>query len=287
MRIAVFTNDNSIKAIFHQIAFEHSLDYKFNPRSFKSQFDYIVVDKLSLTNHRREKLLSIKAKKILFRAENGENFDYIFDNVSKDIFLQTIFGDIIYYHTKAQEYFYSQNHINTIFCLSQILSIDSSNKEATLLIKLADLEFKNEANAMFNYYLKIKKEQGTTIACDVLNNAIDVLDAALNSLHSNTTYISPLDTINGITYQDFLKYTYTNDNLSEAIENTLLSTKVAFNTRDEVFKFINQLIDYNFTDMALLYVEKISHIYPVDERVQILLNKIKIADTKLENKTKQ
>ena len=287
MRIAIFTNDNNIKAIFHEIAFEYFIDYTFNPRTFRNGFDYIIVDNLSLTNHRKDKLSSINSKKVVFRTDIIQDFDYIFEAITKKDLIQLIFGEIFYFQKKAEEYLINRNYNDAIFCLSQILSIDSSNQEALLLIKLADLEFKQEANAMLKYYTKIKKDQGIEKACEILNNAIDILDTALNSITNNSLNLtSPLDLIDAITYKDFLKYIQKSTNQPEAIENTILSTKVAFDTKDEVFKFINQLIDYDFTEMALIYVEQISHIYPVDDRVHMLLEKIKTADTKLENKIK-
>jgi len=60
----------------------------------------------------------------------------------------------------------------------------------------------------------------------------------------------------------------------ETFENIMFSTKVIITEKEDFIDFLDKLIEHNFTEMALTYLENALAIYPTDILLMKLLKKL-------------
>jgi len=141
--------------------------------------------------------------------------------------------------------------------------------EAKVGVYLSDLgaESKDEAQALFDYYQIIKDEK---------ENAVEIIDGLLNSLDTSKNEIQKLllnpteeqiEYGDGIRYDDFLKLVENRGSFKKAFEDIMFSTKVVITEKDEFIDFVTKLAKEGFDEMALGYLDAISHLFGNDQEV--------------------
>ena len=88
----------------------------------------------------------------------------------------------------------------------------------------------------------------------------------------------------GITYDDFKMLIGERGNFRQVFEDIIFSTKIIITSRDDFLDFLSGLIDANFIDMALNYMESAIKSYPNDKKLLALFQKLQKRDF-LENTT--
>lgn len=79
---------------------------------------------------------------------------------------------------------------------------------------------------------------------------------------------------NGILYQDFRKLLDSGENFKDTFENIMFSTKVIITEKEDFIDFLDNLIEHDYTEMALTYLENALGAYPTDEPLRKLLKKL-------------
>ena len=64
------------------------------------------------------------------------------------------------------------------------------------------------------------------------------------------------------------------DDFKTTFENIMFSTKVIITKKEDFLDFLDKLIEHNFVDMALNYLENALSIYPDDALLSKLLKKL-------------
>jgi len=179
--------------------------------------------------------------------------------------------------TQAKDSFTRANYKIALNQFATVLQNYPNSKEAFNGVILSEMAMSGEggAEALFDYYEVLRdedKEQADEIMEEILKN----LNGSLEKL--SEVFAEPLrDRIeleNGILYQDFKNILDTGVSFKETFENIMFSTRVIITKKDDFVDFLEKLIDHNFEEMALTYLENALSIYPSDKLLHKLLKKL-------------
>jgi cobalamin biosynthesis Co2+ chelatase CbiK len=80
--------------------------------------------------------------------------------------------------------------------------------------------------------------------------------------------------LDAIQYKDFEQLIAQRGSFRVAFEDIMFSTKVALSSKDEFFKFVNQLIDNNFKTTAQYYLDGFNEYFKYDKQMVDLYDKL-------------
>lgn len=187
--------------------------------------------------------------------------------------------------TQAKESFSNSDYKKALEKFASVLQNFPNSKEAYNGVILAEMALSGEggAEALFDYYEILQeedKEQADIIMSDILQN----MDGSIERLKE--VFAEPLrDRIeyeDGILYKDFKAIVDSGNSFRETFENIMFSTKVIITQKEDFIDFLDNLIDHDFAEMALSYLENALSVYPSDKLLRKLLKKLAKRD-KIEN----
>ncbi|MFA5235056.1 MAG: hypothetical protein WC390_11715 [Sulfurimonas sp.] len=179
--------------------------------------------------------------------------------------------------TQAKESFSKSDYKNALEKFAAVLQNFPNSKEAYNGVILAEMALSGEggAEALFDYYEVLKeedKEQADVIMGEILQN----MDGSLERLRE--VFSEPLrDRIefeDGILYKDFKDLVDESGNFKEIFENIMFSTRVIITQKEDFVDFLDKLIEHDFAEMALTYLENALSVYPSDQLLRKLLKKL-------------
>lgn len=152
-----------------------------------------------------------------------------------------------------------------------------NSKEAYNGAVLSEMAMSGEsgAQALFDYYDVLKKENSSeadTIIYEILHAMDDVTDN-IGELISEPLN-AKLEYEDGILYKDFLKIVEEDGDFKKIFENIMFSTRVIITQKEDFIDFLGRLIDNNYSEMAFSYLEGALAIYPNEERLKALVERI-------------
>ncbi|MCD4667367.1 MAG: hypothetical protein K8R44_02025 [Sulfurimonas sp.] len=178
---------------------------------------------------------------------------------------------------QAKDSFSQADYKNALEKFAYVLQNFPNSKEAYNGVILSEMAMSGEggAEALFDYYEILKKEdkeEADTIIGDILKN----LDGTLDQL--GEIFAEPMrDRIeleDGILYQDFKDIVNSGESFKDTFENIMFSTRVIITKKEDFIDFLDNLIEYGYTDMALTYLENALGSFPADESLRKLLQKL-------------
>jgi tetratricopeptide (TPR) repeat protein len=179
--------------------------------------------------------------------------------------------------TQAKDSFTKADFKNALEKFAQVLQNYPNSKEAYNGVILSEMAMSGEggAEALFDYYEILKeddKEQADFIMEEILQN----MDGSLEKL--SEVFAEPLrdrlELEDGILYQDFKAIIDKGESFRETFENIMFSTRVIITKKEDFIDFLDNLIDNDFQEMALTYLENALSVYPSDELLRKLLKKL-------------
>ena len=179
--------------------------------------------------------------------------------------------------TQAKESFSKADFKNALVQFAQVLQNYPNSKEAYNGVILSEMAMSGEggAEALFDYYEILKeddKEQADFIMEEILQN----MDGSLEKL--SEVFAEPLrdrlELEDGILYQDFKAIIDSGESFKETFENIMFSTRVIITKKEDFIDFLDNLIDNDFQEMALTYLENALSVYPSDDLLRKLLKKL-------------
>ena len=179
--------------------------------------------------------------------------------------------------TQAKDSFSKADFKNALEQFAQVLQSYPNSKEAYNGVILSEMAMSGEggAEALFDYYEILKeedKEQADFIMEEILQN----MDGSLEKL--GEVFAEPLrdrlELEDGILYQDFKAIIDKGESFKETFENIMFSTRVIITKKEDFIDFLDNLIDNDFQEMALTYLENALSVYPSDEPLRKLLKKL-------------
>jgi len=179
--------------------------------------------------------------------------------------------------TQANDSFSKSDYKNALDKFAIVLQNYPHSKEAYNGVILSEMALSGEAGAeaLFDYY-EILKEEDKENADNILNDILQNMDGALDKLGEllaeplNNT----LEAENGILYKDFKKLVSSDGNFKEIFENIMFSTRVIITKKEDFIDFLDNLIENDFKEMALTYLENAINTYSNDQQFTKLLDKL-------------
>ena len=179
--------------------------------------------------------------------------------------------------SQAKESFSKAEYKSALEKFAQVLQNDPNSKEAYNGVILSEMAMSGEvgAEALFDYYEVLKeedKEEADLIMGEILQN----MDGTLEKL--SEAFSQPLreriEYEDGILYDDFKKLLDEGGDFKEVFENIMFSTRVIITEKEDFLDFLERLIEHDFKEMALNYLENALGAYPTDELLSKLLKKL-------------
>jgi len=179
--------------------------------------------------------------------------------------------------TQANDSFSKADYRIALEKFAQVLQNYPNSKEAYNGVILSEMAMSGEsgAEALFDYYEILKeddKEQADIIMSEILQN----MDGSLEKL--SEVFADPmrarLEFEDGILYSDFKKLLDEGGEFKETFENIMFSTRVIITQKDDFVDFLERLIEHDFAEMALTYLENALSVYPSDRMLRKLLKKL-------------
>ncbi|MBL1243020.1 MAG: hypothetical protein COA39_001265 [Sulfurimonas sp.] len=179
--------------------------------------------------------------------------------------------------SQAKDSFSKAEYKNALEKFARVLQTYPNSTEAYNGVILSEMAMSGEggAEALFDYYEVLKvdeKEQADLIMSEILQN----IDGSLEKL--SQVFTDPirnrLEFEDGILYGDFKNLLEDGAEFKETFENIMFSTRVIITQKDDFIDFLDRLIEHDFAEMALTYLENALSIYPSDKLLQKLLKKL-------------
>jgi tetratricopeptide (TPR) repeat protein len=177
--------------------------------------------------------------------------------------------------TRAEEQFALGQYKNALTTYGLLLKEYPSNGDAKIGAFLCDIgmESGEEAQALYDYYQIIKKEQED--AGEIMTNLISTLDSTKNQIGQLLSPVEDkIDYQDGIRYKDFLAFVESRGDFSRAFEDVMFSTKVILKGKDEYIDFISQLIDRGQYDLAEQFLDSMSSAFGQSQDIYELYYKL-------------
>jgi len=187
--------------------------------------------------------------------------------------------------SQAKESFSKADYKNALEKFAQVLQNDPNSKEAFNGVILSEMAMSGEegAEALFDYY-EILKDEDKEEADAIMSEILESMDGSLEKL--SEVFAEPLrdrlEFEDGILYSDFKNILDQGGDFVETFENIMFSTRVIITRKEDFLDFLDKLIEHDFTQMALTYLENALSVYPSDKLLRKLLKKLAQGKT-LEN----
>ena len=187
--------------------------------------------------------------------------------------------------SQAKDSFSKSNFKNALDKFAIVLQDFPNSKEAYNGVILSEMALSGEgvAEALFDYY-EVLKDEDKESADNIMSDILQTMDGTLDKL--SEVFAEPLrdklELEDGILYKDFKSIVDEGFDFRETFENIMFSTRVIITQRDDFIDFLDNLIEHDFAEMALTYLENALSIYPSDELLTKLFNKLE-ESKKIEN----
>ena len=187
--------------------------------------------------------------------------------------------------TQANDSFSKSDYRSALEKFAMVLQNYPHSKEAYNGVILSEMALSGEAGAeaLFDYY-EILREEDKENADSIINDILQNMDGALDKLGEILAepLSATLESENGILYQDFKKLVIEDGDFKEIFENIMFSTRVIITKKEDFIDFLDNLIENNFTEMALAYLESAIGTYSNNQQFIKLFDKLS-KGKKLEN----
>ncbi len=185
--------------------------------------------------------------------------------------------DNLYNKIQAEDLFLQKKYNDSLLKYASVLQKFPNDKDARIGVILSDMasEREDEAQAIFDYYLILKK-QNPIDAVEVVEEIVETIDFNINQMTNKLIKSLEIkaDYSNGISYQDFKQLVKINGNFKQVFENIMFSTKIIVIGKEEFMEFLSGLIENNFNEMALAYLDGAVDFFRNDPQLRKLFEKL-------------
>ena len=179
--------------------------------------------------------------------------------------------------TLAKNSFTKADFENALKQFAIVLQDYPNSKEAYNGVILSEMAMSGEggAEALFDYY-EILKEEDKEEADEIMSEILKNMDGAIDKI--SEAFAQPfrerLEFEDGILYEDFKALVDSGQDFRETFENIMFSTRVIITKKEDFLHFLDNLIENDFAEMALTYLESALNVYPGDEILKKLFKKL-------------
>ena len=150
----------------------------------------------------------------------------------------------------------------------------SFERRAKIGVLLSDIAMENEEQAqkLFEYHQILRLQKIKDCDENILH-IIELFDKNANHFAELICDFesAKINDIDGILYSDFKQFAH--GDFRKAFECAMFSTKIIFTNKDDFIEFLENLVENDFSDISLQYIEGLDGASFYDERVQNILKK--------------
>ena len=166
----------------------------------------------------------------------------------------------------AYKSFYQAQYDKALLNFSLALNEDSEDYDLKVGAVLSDYAYEdeNDAIALSDFYQ----------SCVTLGDEKkEVYESVLNSIDYNNDSVYDLTQSienifasmeDGVEYSDFVKIANIRGDIKQSLEDVMFSAKLIMQSKEDMMNFIDLLMQYDFKEEALSYLERAIMIYPRD-----------------------
>jgi len=166
----------------------------------------------------------------------------------------------------AYKSFYQAQYDKALLNFSLALNEDSEDYDLKVGAVLSDYAYEdeNDAIALSDFYQ----------SCVTLGDEKkEVYESVLNSIDYNNDSVYDLTQSienifasmeDGVEYSDFVKIANLRGDIKQSLEDVMFSAKLIMQSKEDMMNFIDLLMQYDFKEEALSYLERAIMIYPRD-----------------------
>lgn len=163
------------------------------------------------------------------------------------------------------------------FILTQENQKNPNNLEARIGILLCDIALTNKQKAiglLEFYFALLAEEEPKDAQRRILEiiESIDQKDSQENEIFFSSSH-QKTEGLSCISYEDFKNFIFKKPNFKEAFEDFSLSTKIVFSRKEELYEFLNLLIEKGYANLSLQYAENIGENIGFDMQINEILQK--------------
>jgi len=178
---------------------------------------------------------------------------------------------------EANENFSKSDFTQALRNYAMVLQDHPDSKEAYNGAILSEMAMSGEegAEALFDYYT-VLREDDLDQADVILTEILETMDGTLDALGEIIT--KPLkeriEFEDGIMYAEFKEIVDEDGDFRRIFENIMFSTRVIITEKDDFVDFLDKLMENNYQEMALSYLEGALAVHPNDKQLRALLRRL-------------
>jgi tetratricopeptide (TPR) repeat protein len=177
----------------------------------------------------------------------------------------------------ANESFSKAQFEDSLRSFALVLKDYPMSKEAYNGAILAEMAMSGEigAEALFDYY-SVLREEDSEHADIILSEILETMDGTLDQLGELITkpIVERLEFEDGVMYSEFKEIVEEDGDFRRIFENIMFSTRVIITEKDDFVDFLDKLMENNYHEMALSYLEGALAVHPNDEKLRKLLRRL-------------
>ncbi|MFA7084186.1 MAG: hypothetical protein WC141_06575 [Arcobacteraceae bacterium] len=177
----------------------------------------------------------------------------------------------------AHTLFSKQKYDKALFLYGQLNSLFPSKKEYQMYALFCDIASEDEqkATSLFDYF-SIIKDKNIDEAIENSMNIIEAYDGNNEKMIKILKELanSTIESLDAITYDDFIKLVESRGSFRVAFEDIMFSTKVAIDSKEDFFDFVSKLIENDFSTTAYNYLDGFNEYFLYDKKVEELYKKL-------------
>ncbi len=178
---------------------------------------------------------------------------------------------------EANSFFLEKKFDKALFLYSQLSSNFPSNKEYPVYALFCDIasEDEDKALSLFDYF-SVAKDENIEEALAYVEDTINAYDGDVDKMMEILSDLtnSTVDNLDAIRYEDFKKLIESRGSFKVAFEDIMFSTKVAIESKEDFFDFVNKLIDNDFRSTAYSYLDGFNEYFAYDTKIEELYKKL-------------
>jgi len=178
---------------------------------------------------------------------------------------------------EANRHFLDKNFEKALFIYSQLSSNFPTNKEYPIYALFCDIASEDEQKAMSLYdYFSVAKDENLDEAIAYVEDVVNAYDGDMDKMMDILQELSSstIDSLDAIKYEDFKRLIDSRGSFRVAFEDIMFSTKVAIESKEDFFDFVDKLIENDFNSTAYSYLDGFNDYFSYDSKIEELYKKL-------------
>ena len=178
---------------------------------------------------------------------------------------------------EANKFFLEKSFDKALFIYSQLSSNFPANKEYPIYALFCDIASEDEQKAMSLYdYFSVAKDENLEEAISYVEDIVNAYDGDMDKMMDILQELSSstIESLDAIKYEDFKRLISSRGSFRVAFEDIMFSTKVAIESKEDFFDFVDKLIENDFNSTAYSYLDGFNDYFSYDSKIEELYKKL-------------